>query len=156
MYEVGDLVYVIHSARKIGTSPKLQPVHNFQGSFTYSVDKKKSFVLHHDRLKPCKDRSIPLWLHRKQNKILNNLDQEDPENKDNFCLEWLFDNEPDNTDTSLPEYYQEEVQSFPDDQVLPESTLETEQQLDSGDQLPELKPSRCGRERRLCHLQDCI
>ena len=88
---------------------------------------------------------------------MNNLDQDDPENEDNFCLEWLFDNEPDNTDASLQENYQEEVQSFPDNQVLPESTLETEQQLDSRDQLPELQPSRCGRERRRPrHLQDFI
>ena len=139
-------MYVLDSARKIGISPKLQPV--WKGPYVISkvhspilfevADKKKSFVLHHDRLKPCEDRSIPLWLRRKLNKILNNHDKEDPENEDDFCLEWLFDNEPDNTDASLPEYYQVEVQSFPDDQVLPESTLETEQHLDSGDQLPEL------------------
>ena len=163
-YEIGDLVYVLDSARKIGISPKLQPA--WKGPYVVSkvispilfevADTRKSFVLHHDRLKPCENRSIPLWLCRKRNEILNNLDQEDPENEDDFCLEWLFDNEPDNTDASLPEYYQEEVQSFPDDQVLPESTLETEQ-LDSGDQLPELQPSRSGRERRrLRHLQDYI
>ena len=40
--------------------------------------------------------------------------------------------------------------------VSPESTLKTEQ-LDSGDQLPELQPSRSGRERsRPRHLQDYI
>ena len=120
------------------------------------ADKRKSFVLHHDRLKPCEDRSIPLWLRRKRSKILNDLDQEDPENEDDFCLDWLFENEPDNTDVHLPEYCQEKVQLFPDDPVSPESTLETEQ-LDSGDQLPELQPSRSGRERRRPrHLQDYI
>ena len=92
---------------------------------------------------------------------MNDLDQEDPENEDDFCLEWLFNNEPDNTDVSLPEYCQEDVQSFSDDQVLPESTLHIDQQLDSEDQLPELlpelQPSRSGRERRrLRHLQDYI
>ena len=164
-YEIGDLVYVLDSARKIGISPKLQPV--WKGPYVISkfispilfevADKRKSFVLHNDRLKPCEDRSIPLWLHRKRNKILNDLDQEDPENEDDFCLEWLFGNEPDNTDVSLPEYCQEKVQSFSDDQVLPESTLGTEQQLDSGNQLPELQPRRSGRERRRPrHLQDYI
>ena len=77
---------------------------------------------------------------------MNDLNQEDPENEDDFCLEWLFDNEPANTDASLPEYCQEKVQSFSDDPVSPESTLGIEQQLDSGDQLPELQPSRSGRE----------
>ena len=164
-YEIGDLVYVLDSARKIGISPKLQPV--WKGPYViYKVispilfevaDKRKSFVLHHDRLKPCEDRSIPLWLRRKQSKILNDLDQEDPENEDDFCLEWLFDNEPDNTDASLPEFCQEKVQSFSDDQVLPESTLGTEQQIDSGNQLPKLQPSRSGHERRRPrHLQDYI
>ena len=158
-------MYVLDSARKISTSPKLQPV--WKGPYVIFkvsspilfevTDKRKSFVLHHDRLKPCEDHSIPLWLRRKRSKFLNNLDQEDPENEDDFCLEWLFDNEPDNTDASLPEYYQEEVQSFSDDQVLPESTLGAVQQLDSGDQLSELQPSRSGRERRRPrHLQAYI
>ena len=161
MYEIGDLVYVLDSARKIGISPKLQPV--WKGPYNISkvissilfevAEKRKSFVLHHDRLKPCEDCSIPLWLHRKRNKILNNLDKEDPENEDNFCLEWLFDNEPKNTDVSLPKYCQEEVQSFPDDPASPESTLK----IDSGDQLPELQPSRSGHDRkRPHHLQDYI
>ena len=171
-YEIGDLVYVLDSARKIGISPKLQPV--WKGPYVISkvispilfevADKRKSFVLHHDRLKPCEDRSIPLWLRRKRNKISNDLDQEDPENEDNFCLEWLFDIEPDNTDVNPPEYCPEEVQSFLDDSVLPESTLKSERQLDSGDQLPELpellpelQPNRSGRERRRPrHLQDYI
>ena len=164
-YEIGDLVYVLDSAKKIGINPKLQLV--WKGPYMISkvispvlfevADKRKSFVLHHDRLKPCEDRSIPLWLRRKRSKILNDLDQEDPKNEEDFCLEWLFDNEPDNTDVSMPEYCHEEVQSFLDDPVSPESTLKIEQQLDSGDQLPELQPSRSGRERRRPrHLQDYI
>ena len=164
-YEIGDLVYVLDSARKIGISPKLQP--EWKGPYVISkvispiifevADKRKSFVLHHDRLKPCEDRAIPLWLRRKRSKILNDLDQEDPENEDDFCLDWLFENEPDDTDVSLLGYCQEKVQLFPDDPVSPESTLEIEQHLDSGDQLPELQPTRSGRERRRPrHLQDYI
>ena len=72
-YEIGDLVYVLDSARKICISPKLQLVWN--GPYVISkvispilfevTDKRKSFVLHHDRLKPCEDCSVPLWLRRK-------------------------------------------------------------------------------------------
>ena len=38
------------------------------------TNRKKSFVLHHDRLKPCEDREIPLWLKRKRNALLNQPD----------------------------------------------------------------------------------
>ena len=66
-YEVGDLVYKLDSAKKVGQSPKLQQV--WKGPFLVTkvlspvlfrvCDRKKSYVLHHDRLKPCKDRDIP-------------------------------------------------------------------------------------------------
>ena len=68
--EVGDLVYKLDSAKKVGQSPKLQQV--WKGPFLVTkvlspilfrvCDRKKSYVLHHDRLKPCEDRDIPLWL----------------------------------------------------------------------------------------------
>ena len=64
------IVYVLDLARKIGISPKLQPV--WKGPYVISkvispilfevTDKRKSFVLHHDKLKPCEDHSVPLWL----------------------------------------------------------------------------------------------
>ena len=66
---------------KIGISPKLQLV--WKGPYIIFkvispilfevADKKESFVLHHNRLKPCEDRSVPLWLCRKWNKILTTL-----------------------------------------------------------------------------------
>ena len=31
---------------------------------------KKSYILHHDRLKPCEDRDTPLWIRRKRNSLL--------------------------------------------------------------------------------------
>ena len=67
-YEVGDLVYVLDTARKVGLSPKLPKV--WKGpmlvveaifSILFQVaNRKKSFVLHHDGLKLCEDREIPL------------------------------------------------------------------------------------------------
>ena len=38
------------------------------------ADRKKTYVLHHDRLKPCLDRDIPLWLRRKRNQLLATQD----------------------------------------------------------------------------------
>ena len=76
-YEVGDLVYRIESVKKVGQSPKLQQV--WKGPLLIIqvispilfrvADRKKTYVLHHDRLKPCEDRDIPLWLRRKRNKL---------------------------------------------------------------------------------------
>ena len=33
--------------------------------------KKKTKTIHHDRLKPCKDASFPLWLQRKRHNLLS-------------------------------------------------------------------------------------
>jgi hypothetical protein len=37
---------------------------------------KRSSVIHHDKLKPCNDRNIPLWVNRIRNEVLAN-DEED-------------------------------------------------------------------------------
>ena len=67
-YEVGDLVYKLDSTEKVGQSPKLQK--DWKGPFLIVevvspllfriADRKKTHVLHHDRLKPCLDRDISL------------------------------------------------------------------------------------------------
>ena len=49
-------------------------------------------MLHHDRLKPCADRDIPLWLRRKRNKLLTNQDDIDMENAGDTSQ--FVDNEP--------------------------------------------------------------
>ena len=59
-YEAGDLVYKLDSAKKVGQSQKLQKV--WKGPFLVVevvsavlfriADRKKTHVLHHDRLKP--------------------------------------------------------------------------------------------------------
>ena len=69
-------------------------------------DRKKSYVLHHVRLKPCEDRDIPLWLRRKRSRL---LDQGDPEGtavlgetnpeSDLLYLDQLFGHENSNLST---------------------------------------------------------
>ena len=45
---------------------------------TYKVQgKRPSFVLHHNILRPCRDRSIPFWMRRLRHRFLKNLNQED-------------------------------------------------------------------------------
>ena len=81
-FEVGDLVYALNSASPKGHSRKLQPI--FTGPFlvTHKISDilyqiqgrrgKGKQVLHHDRLKMCQDRVIPLWLRRERTEFLNN------------------------------------------------------------------------------------
>ena len=65
-YNVGDLVYLIHSSSKVGQSSKLKPI--WKGPYLVISpvlfrikDCKREVIMNHDRLKPCKDRSIPMW-----------------------------------------------------------------------------------------------
>ena len=73
-FSKGDLVYCLDSSSKVGQSKKLQPI--FKGpylilkqkspSLFIIADRKKTRLVHHDRLQPCKDRHLPLWIQRKR------------------------------------------------------------------------------------------
>ena len=182
-YEVGDLVYVLDTARKVGLSPKLQKV--WKGpmlvveaisSILFRVaNRKKSFVLHHDRLKPCEDREIPLWLKRKRNAILNQLDNGEKNETDDFeegDLERLFDSEylPVTNEHALNDehsYTEQEDHEFQENNDLLNDNTDIPNQEDQIITVPEtfesggleqivpLPPTRFGRERRRPqYLQD--
>ena len=69
-YEVGDFVFRRRDACKTGSSKKLNSI--WMGPLVvvevinpvlYRVrDRKREYVLHHDLIKRCEDRVIPLWL----------------------------------------------------------------------------------------------
>ena len=67
-FEVGDLVYRRNQACQVGLSRKLCPVFirpylvvEVLSPYLYCVeDRKRRMVLHHDKLKRCEDRTIPL------------------------------------------------------------------------------------------------
>ena len=70
-YDEGDLVYKLDSATKVGQSQKLRSP--WMGPYLviacrpplYTIiDRKKKHVIHHDKLKLCQDRDIPVWLRR--------------------------------------------------------------------------------------------
>ena len=77
-YEEGDLVYAIDTSRQAGVGSKLKPiwrgpclVEEVLSPVVYRVrDRRRSQVLHHDRLKPCRDRSVPTWLRRLRRQLL--------------------------------------------------------------------------------------
>ena len=184
-YEVGDLVYVLDTARKVGLSPKLQKV--WKGpmlvveaisSILFRVaNGKKTFVLHHDRLKPCEDREILLWLKRKRNALLNQLHNGEKNETDDLegDLERLFDCEylPVINEHALNEnhfYTEQEDQEFQgnndsnkrlnystdifnqENQIIavPETFISSDLE-----QIVPLRPTRSGHERRRPrHLQD--
>ena len=79
VYQIGDLVYKLDQSTVVGESKKLRPIYKgpmmieqvLSDSLYKVTDRKKSFVLHHDKLIPCTAREIPLWLRRKRSKLLD-------------------------------------------------------------------------------------
>ena len=76
-YEVGDAVFIINSASKVGQCRKLSPlwkgpflVINVLSDILYEVvTSKKTMVVHHDRMRKCTDTMLPVWLTRKRDKL---------------------------------------------------------------------------------------
>ena len=117
-YNVGDVVYVINSSSKVGQSNKLKPI--WKGPYLLIKvispvlfrikGHKREVVVHHDRLKPCMDRSIPMWMRRLRHRVLD-LDETLPyqEDEDELGLTTLF--EP-------PQLQQDNVQVQDNSQVF--------------------------------------
>ena len=80
-FDVGDLVYKRNAAFRAGESRKLNPLYVgpyvvkevLSPSLYRVVDEKKTHIMHHDRLKPCESREIPLWTRRKRKNIMGAL-----------------------------------------------------------------------------------
>jgi hypothetical protein len=78
-YDRGDLVYKLDTSTRKGQSKKLRPI--WLGPFVitevlspvlYRIEGRKNpHVVHHDRIKICKDRVIPLWMRRKRHGLLD-------------------------------------------------------------------------------------
>ena len=76
-FNFGDLVYQRNVVVKLGQCRKLCPL--FKGPYLiirvlspylYEVqDRKKTLVLHHDRLKICEERAVPFWVRRKRHQL---------------------------------------------------------------------------------------
>ena len=81
-FEPGDLVYKLDTSTKIGLSAKLKPVYigpylvtAVRSPVLYQVEgRRKTHVLHHDRLRLCIDRDIPLWIRRKRHDYMFTAD----------------------------------------------------------------------------------
>ena len=81
-YEVGNVVYRLNEASKIGESEKLKSpwigpyliVSVLSPVLVKIRARNRDFVVHHNSLKPCKDTELPIWLLRARNKLLNQPD----------------------------------------------------------------------------------
>lgn len=76
-YKVGDAVLRRESTTKKGAKALSSP---WVGPFivvdthppVYTLQsKRKTFTVHHDLLKPCKSKTLPIWLRQRQNNILD-------------------------------------------------------------------------------------
>ena len=59
---------------------------------------RKEKVVHHDRLKKCSDRTVPIWLTRLQHAVTKDVslpkqDREEGTDEDACCLDSLFSDE---------------------------------------------------------------
>ena len=89
-YEVGDVVLKLNKASKSGQPRKLQP--SWIGPFLVTTvlspvllrirDRRRNSVVHHDMLKLCNDRCLPMWLRRMRNRLLNLEEPEEIEDQD--------------------------------------------------------------------------
>ena len=155
-YEVGDLIYKLDSTKKIGQSPKLQKV--WKGPFLvvevlspvcYRVaDRKKTYVLHYNRLKPCLDRDVPLWLRRKRSSLLQWVNKVNVEPDTEFLsIDKLFEEcSVDGNEHISPD----EVVKLNELDKLEETPLpETQDLLESNACFPDFLPlTRAGREHK--------
>ena len=114
-YEVGDLVYLIDSATPVGTSRKLRSpwkglylVVKVLTPVLFRIRRaKRDKVIHHDRLKVCQDREVPLWIRRARHRLLSTTgDQENLEPDDDP------DPEPETLDEGSDEEEEEESHRF--------------------------------------------
>lgn len=56
-------------------------------------DRKKSYVIHHDRLKLCTDKDLPIWIQRRRTNFIDQLKDTTPlemTNEDIYDLSPLF------------------------------------------------------------------
>ena len=94
LYTIGDVAYKRNQATKVGQSTKLQSpckgpylITAVKPPVLYRIkDRKSESWIHHDRLKLCEDRELPIWLKRHRNELMS----ETVENEE-FDITGLFE-----------------------------------------------------------------
>lgn len=112
-YNIGDVVYKLDQATKLGQSSKLKSpwkgpyiITQVKTPVLYKIkDKKRESWIHHDRLKLCNDRELPIWVKRLRNDILGQNIGEDPntEFEGDMDTTSLFNENEDTDSASTPD-----------------------------------------------------
>ena len=184
-YKVGDVVFLRDSSTVIGISSKLRPpwtgpflVISARAPIYRLRGRKKSMVVHHDRLKPCKDSTFPLWLQRQRHKLLETLpiEQMEDSNMEPDLGEPPPDDPPDvsvlfDPDETLPYMLGDDPELLEDDNqfdhfsqvdnqvptdITSQASGDLDPQLDPGDQFePSIRP-RTSRSGRNINIPACF
>jgi hypothetical protein len=101
-YQVGDVVLLSNSATKVGNCKKL--THLWKGPLVvtkvlspvlYQVGAtRKSWVVHHDRLRPCYDTHLSLWISKLQRQLRGEPDTPAADDGDLYQPSGPFADEP--------------------------------------------------------------
>lgn len=83
--QVGDIVYKLDNAGKVGQSKKLSPIcigpflvmKVISPALYMIADRKRETVVHHDKLLLSKNPALPYWLKRKRHQLLGTPDAND-------------------------------------------------------------------------------
>jgi len=78
-YEEGDVVYRLDESTKIGVSKNLLSpwrgpcvvTNSSPPLYTICDKRNKELTVHHDKLKSCNDRDLPLWVRRLRNNLFH-------------------------------------------------------------------------------------
>ncbi|KAK6181957.1 hypothetical protein SNE40_009733 [Patella caerulea] len=78
-YDIGDCVYILDTACLKGKNKKLSPYWKGPGVIDKVLTpyllrvktRNAQSIMHHDRIKPCRDREIPPWVEHYRNKIMS-------------------------------------------------------------------------------------
>lgn len=93
-YHVGDLVYVLDTAHKVGRAKKLDPPWKGPGivikklsSYIYTIRlQRTTLTVNHDRIKKCNDRLIADWLLEAKEKVDKGESIEEEDADQIYCL----------------------------------------------------------------------
>ena len=135
-FDVGDLVYRRNASTIVGQSRKLNPLYigpylvmEVISPYLYRVeDRRRSLVVHHDRLKICEDRQVPFWVRVKRHNLNRNLPS--------LLL-------PKQKDGAEEQQQQQSVQYVPEsdlDVTLPYGTDDSDQEMRGDDDLDATLP----------------
>ena len=161
-FDVGDLVYRRNSAHKPGLNRKLCPLFSgpylvieMKSPYIYKVvDQKREMILHHDKLRLCETRAVPLWVARKRHEILGEpLPVERPEN--HFDQEEVIEQRPERNNVQPEEDWSEPSDSE-QDIAQEEEASDEELELSSLFEAESVVTRRRWLVKKPWHLRDFI